>query len=378
MAAFGIVVQLPGLGLAVARLGRDTPAGAADTAATAATACGIVAAGMLLLPWRGPAVVAVVALAIPAIALAPGPPLATIPAAFAVARAVSGGAALWAWSSLAGTGLVGVASIVLRGGAPGGIRVLVVTIVLCVVAAAAAGATGRRERFRAAAREEASRRRSAAEEERLRIARDLHDVLAHSLSQISVQAGVGLHLFDEEPTRAKESLRSIRETSAAALEEVREVLGVLRDGSASGSPRRPSQGLRGIPALLDEARSAGIAVHPSGNVLSGGWRDDGSVSTAVQLAAFRIVQESLTNVRRHAEGATARVLVQVDSDSVSIRVQNGPTEHETGHQQSVAGRGILGMRERAAALGGTLEAARADDGGFLVTARLPARAGLAA
>src|SRR6185437_1236446 len=201
------------------------------------------------------------------------------------------------------------------------------TLFSSVVAAAVNGASTRRERFRAAAREAASRRRSAAEEERLRIARELHDVIAHSLSQISVQAGVGLHLFDDDPESARRSLRSIRETSATALDEVRGVLGMLRspdDPNADVAPRRPEPTLETIPALLDDARRDGLEITVTGNVATGTWYDDGTVSAAVHAASYRIVQEALTNVRRHAASAAVAVEVDLGSDAVTIRVENGP------------------------------------------------------
>lgn len=400
-AALSCFVQLPGLAIVLGvswhHLGH-----AVNTAALLAVLSGVVAAGLLLLPWRGPTAVAVTAFAVPAIALAPGPPLAALAVAFAVARAVVGGAAAWAWGSLAGLGLVGVVWITV-GGSGAGIRVLAVTVLLCVVAAAATGAAARRARFRAAAREEATRRRSAAEEERLRIARELHDVLAHSLSQISVQAGVGLHLFDDEPERARESLRSIRETSATALDEVRGVLGMLRDSADTAAPRRPEPSLQAMPGLIADARAVGARVTVSGDIADGSWDASAPIPAAVQSAAFRIVQEALTNARRHAPDAHVHVHVAAVRGAIEIRVRNGPeavepltnrrgagpvdpTAADTVSADVVpadaapadrrpVGRGILGMRERARALGGSLSAEPTPDGGFVVTARLPVQTG---
>ena len=379
--ALSVLVQLPGLAFALAGTWHHAryPAAAASVVAVA---LGVAAACLLLLRRRRVAVIAVAALVIPAIALAPGPPLAGLAAAFAVARAVFGGSGIWAWCTIGGVGLAGVSWIVAGGGSAvgGGVRLLAVTIVLCIVAAAAGAASTRRERFRASAREEASRRRSAAEEERLRIARELHDVLAHSLSQISVQAGVGLHLFDDDPDSARESLRSIRETSASALDEVRGVLGMLREPGDQASPRRPEPGLAAVPALLDDTRRLGLPLRTSGDVASGTWVDDGEVSAAVQAAAYRIVQEALTNVRRHAGTSMVDVHVSVDEEAVAVRVANGPPGpvRREGQERGPAvatepGRGILGMLERAAALGGTLRAEPTADGGFVVEARLPAR-----
>jgi signal transduction histidine kinase len=357
-----------------------------------AVCSGIVAAALLLVPSRRVAVIAVAALALPSIALAPGPPVAALPVAFAVGRAIVAGDSVWAWSTLVGMGSAGVVWILVRARADGGIRLLAATVVLCVVAAAVTGASTRRERFRAAAREESSRRRSAAEEERLRIARELHDVIAHSLSQISVQAGVGLHLFDDDPESARRSLRSIRDTSATALEEVRGVLGMLRQsdepGAESSVPRRPEPNLAAIPALLEETRQLGLEIVASGDIATGTGTGGRAVSAATQTAAYRIVQESLTNVRRHAAAATVDVEVTASDRAVDIRIENGApvSAHDAAgrglgdraepdaEQRSatrVPGRGILGMRERAAALGGTLEAGPTPNGGFRVVARLP-------
>ncbi|MGN6197726.1 sensor histidine kinase [Humibacter sp.] len=376
--ALSIFVQLPGLGFAFAGAWHHAR-GPVDLVSVGSVVLGIAAAALLLLPSRRAGVVAVAALAVPAIALAPGPPTAALAVAIAVARAVLGGAAIWAWCTLAGVGLAGIGWIVAQGGGAAGIRVLAVTVALCVVAAAASGASGRRERFRIAAREEASRRRSAAEEERLRIARELHDVLAHSLSQISVQAGVGLHLFDDDPESARQSLRSIRETSATALDEVRGVLGMLRqsdDSAETSAPRRPEPTLHALPALLEETGRLGLSVEAYGDAATGAWTGDPPVSAATQTAAYRIVQESLTNVRRHAPGALVKVEVGVERDAVTLRVENGPppspaAELGAAREERAPGRGILGMRERAAALGGTLEAGPTVAGGFVVTARLP-------
>lgn len=373
-AASSAFVQLPGLAFALAGAAHLHHV-SADALTVAAVIAGIGAAALLLLPWRGPRVIVVALAALPAIAFAPGPPLAALAVAFAVGGAVLRGASAWAWSTLIGMGVVGATTIAVSGAGSGGIRVLIVTIILCLVAGVATGAGARRERFRAAAREESSRRRSAAEEERLRIARELHDVLAHSLSQISVQAGVGLHLFDEEPERAKESLRSIRETSTTALDEVRSVLGILREPDAPETPRAPGPTLAAIPALIADVRAAGLVVATDG---IDGMPHDADIPLAVQSAAYRIVQESLTNVRRHAAGSETTVRLDVSTDAVGLVVENGPGEQIAASRPergatSDGGRGVLGMRERAAALGGTLTALPRADGGFVVTARLPVR-----
>ena len=207
------------------------------------------------------------------------------------------------------------------------------------------------------ARVRAEQQRRQASEERLRIARELHDVLGHHLSLISVQAGVGLHLMDEQPEQARTALVAIRQASAEALREVRSVLGVLR-AEDEQAPRTPAPGLANLSTLVEDAGA-------SASVL-GELRE---LPAEVDRAAYRIAQEALTNVRRHAgPAASARVTIGYGPDALTVRVADdgigGVAED---------GNGIAGMRARAAALGGTLTAGPADGGGFLVEARLPLR-----
>jgi signal transduction histidine kinase len=196
----------------------------------------------------------------------------------------------------------------------------------------------------------------------VRIARELHDVLAHSLSQINVQAGVGLHLMDRQPDKARDALASIKDTSKTALDEVRSVLGVLRaEGSPIDAPLVPEPDLGRLPALV---AAAGLRVDLDDRLRHA------EVPAPVQLALYRIVQESLTNVSRHATGAT-HVEVTLDRDDDVYRL----TVRDDGHGETAGesgGRGLLGMRERAELLGGHLSAGPADGGGFLVEAEVPA------
>jgi signal transduction histidine kinase len=214
----------------------------------------------------------------------------------------------------------------------------------------------RAERVRA--REEQERRQAS--EERLRIASELHDVLGHHLSLISVQAGVGLHLMDSRPEQAREALTAIKTASAEALREVRAVLDVLRTEDEA-APRQPALGLS---RLDDLTADAGLPVTTK---VSGTER---SLPAEVDRAAYRIVQEALTNVRKHAgAGATASVAVDYLPTALHLAIRNdgpaagGPT---TG---AAEGTGIAGMRARASSLGGTLEAGPVD-GGFLVSVLL--------
>ncbi|MDA0171957.1 histidine kinase [Solirubrobacter taibaiensis] len=198
-------------------------------------------------------------------------------------------------------------------------------------------------------REEEARRHLA--EERLEIARDVHDVVGHSLATIALQAGVAEHLATDDTSR--EALKTIRRLSKESLAEVGAMLDVLREGAAERAPARD------LATLVSEVRNAGLDVelHADGSPVSG--------------TVYRIVQESLTNVVRHAgPGATARVQVQTHDGQVEVEVRDdgcgpGATLHE--------GNGLTGMRERAAKLGGTFSAGAATDGGFAVKAVLPAR-----
>jgi signal transduction histidine kinase len=217
----------------------------------------------------------------------------------------------------------------------------------------------------------AEERRRQASDERLRMARELHDVLAHNISLINVQAGVALHLMDGDPEQARTALTAIKRASKDTLGELRAALGVLRGDGDDAAPRSPTPGLAQLPELIEQVRAAG---HPVVTDLA----DLPELPAPVQLAAFRVVQEALTNVRRHAGTATATVTMRYDGGELTVRVDDdGRTGAGTGTQHGTeqgAGSGIAGMRERATALGGTLHAAHRPDGGFRVEARLPAPA----
>ncbi|UWZ38549.1 sensor histidine kinase [Dactylosporangium roseum] len=220
------------------------------------------------------------------------------------------------------------------------------------------------------ARKEQQRRQAS--DERLLIARELHDVIGHHLSLINVQAGVGLHLMDEQPEQARTALAAIKHASAEALKETRAVLAGLNPGEAA--PRTPAPGLGDVDRLVAEARGAGLPV----TVETVGT--PASLPPQVDRAAYRIVQEALTNVRRHAgPDAMATVVIAYGPAEVSILVSDngtGPARADEGKADGVragAGNGIAGMRHRAAAFGGTVEARPRDDGGFEVHARIPLR-----
>ena len=203
--------------------------------------------------------------------------------------------------------------------------------------------------------------RRKADEERLRIARELHDVLAHNISLINVQSGVALHLIDEQPEQARTALEAINKASADALHEVRSALNVLR-GSKEEPPRAPTAGLARLDELVSRAAAAGVGVSLE---VQGDRRP---LPASVDLAAFRIVQESLTNIVRHAAAGSAKVQLTYGNGDLRLQIDDdgrGPGA------QAGGGSGIAGMRERATALGGELEAGPQPTGGFRVRARLP-------
>lgn len=212
-------------------------------------------------------------------------------------------------------------------------------------------------------REEVARRR--VEEERLRIARDLHDVVAHTLTQINVQAGVARHLLEREPGRAGETLASIARTSKDALDELRGIVGVLR--ASDEAPLQPPPGIDVLGDLAADWRRRGLPV----DLVVRGDRSL-KVPEAVQVAAFRIVQESLTNVSRHAGRPETTVELALEPERLRLSIRNRRPEEPLPAADG-AGVGIMGMRERAAALGGSLATSTLPDGGFAVEAELPYR-----
>ncbi|TXS30982.1 sensor histidine kinase [Streptomyces sp. ms191] len=213
-------------------------------------------------------------------------------------------------------------------------------------------------------REEEARRRVA--EERLRIARDLHDVVAHHIALVNVQAGVAAHVMDKRPDQAKEALAHVRDASRSALDELRATVGLLRQSGDPEAPTEPAPGLAVLDALLDTFRNAGLPVQLARA------DEDTSLPAAVDLAAFRIIQEALTNVRKHAgQDAKAEVSVVRVGRTVEITVLDDGVPQPV-PPADTGGHGLLGMRERVTALGGTLTAAPRYGGGFRVQAILPA------
>jgi signal transduction histidine kinase len=208
--------------------------------------------------------------------------------------------------------------------------------------------------------EEASRR---VDEERLHIARELHDITAHSLSIIAVQSGAAAHVIDSNPAEARKSLEAIRRTSRDALDELRAMLGVLRAGEDGDAPLAPAPGLSRLGDLIAPLTEAGYVVSSDIDA------DLGEIPAVVAGSAYRIVQEALTNVVRHAGMCTVSLTVHRDAEQLLIRVDDDGKSPET--PLPPGGHGIAGMRERVTALGGTFEASPLPGGGFHVGARLP-------
>jgi signal transduction histidine kinase len=227
--------------------------------------------------------------------------------------------------------------------------------------------TTRVERTAELERARAEQARRAVAEERLRLARELHDVVAHSISVIAVQSGVGAHVAKTQPEEAAKALAAIEATSRAALTELRRLLGVLRqEGDPQGS-LAPVPGLDDLDGLLAEVAKAGLGVR---------LRVEGTPSplpAGVDLSAYRIVQEALTNVVKHAGPARAQVVVGYGDRDVTVEVTDDGrgVVAPTGDGQAGVGHGLIGMRERVAVFGGDLEVGPRPGGGFRVAARLP-------
>ena len=242
---------------------------------------------------------------------------------------------------------------------------------LVILAAAWILGDGTRRRREDAVSERDRLARQAVADERLRIARELHDVVAHSMSVIAVQAGTGRMVIDDDVDHARRALVSIEETSRRALDEMRRLLGVLRAETSDTAALAP------VPTLDDLDRLVASAVEGGTPVDVEVQGDRPRAPAGVELAAYRVVQEALTNVRRHAPGARARVRVSFGADDMTVEVENplsgsdssGGRSPEPEHPGS--GHGLIGMRERISLYGGAFEAGPLPDGTFRVSARIP-------
>jgi signal transduction histidine kinase len=221
-------------------------------------------------------------------------------------------------------------------------------------------------------REEVERAQRSVAEERLQIARELHDVVAHSLSVIAVQSGVGRHVIDSQPAEAKRALAAVEATSRSALDELRRMLGVLRRDDGQPAALAPAPGVGALGPLVEQVRLAGYTVDLviCSNAVT-------TLSPAVELSLYRIIQEALTNVVKHAGPARVHVEIRDDGDALVLEVtDNGrgltrpPTETASANGGE-AHHGIVGMRERVALYDGSLSVGARPEGGFRVSARLP-------
>ncbi|MFF9059551.1 sensor histidine kinase [Streptomyces sp. NPDC014882] len=333
----------------------------------------VVAAGLLLWRHRRPVPVVFGTAAVTAVYLAAGHPYGPVLLTVAVAcfAAVVAGHRRAAWTAL---GMLGAVQLLVAhwlyrwlppsGDGPASLaQETVAATWIAVVVAVSELARVRREQWARERAERAQAARRRADEERLRIARELHDVLAHSLSVINVQAGVGLALLDSDPAQARTALTTIKSASKEALGEVRQVLDTLR--APGDAPRAPAPGLDRLPELVEQAARAGLTVEVTGR--------PPRLPPGTDLAAFRVVQEALTNVVRHSGSRHARVHLEQAGGVLRLTIDDdGPA---VGTDAGGSGNGLAGMRERAAALGGTIEAGPRDDGGFRVLAVLPSAPG---
>ncbi len=220
----------------------------------------------------------------------------------------------------------------------------------------------RRLRFDALEREQGEASRRAAADERLRIAQELHDVVAHSLGVIAVQAGVGMHVIDKDPDEARRALEHISRTSRSSLAEIRRLLGLVRSGEPTVA-YSPTPGLADLPQLARDVDEAGLPVDL--DVADG----TGGLPPGVELAAYRIVQEALTNAVRHAHAQKATVRIDRSAGRLHVVVSDDGSGSKGGGRSG--GHGLVGMRERVAVYGGSLEVGPSPEGGFRVDATIP-------
>ena len=269
--------------------------------------------------------------------------------------------ATWALAAAGYVGFVVAHVVDPRSADEGLLHLALVAGWLVVVLAVSEVVRTRRDQAAQRERAEADERQRRVDEERLRLAQDLHDVLAHNISLINVQASVALHLLDDDPEQARPALATIKDVSKDALHELRTALDLLRRGAGDEAPRSPTPRLADLDALVAGVRAGGLDVRLEQSTTPP------ALPAPVEAAVYRIVQEALTNVTRHAQAGTVTVRLGYD-DGVTIDVtddgRGGPAE---------PGNGIRGMKERAAALGGTADAGPVPGaaGGFRVTAQLP-------
>jgi signal transduction histidine kinase len=333
-----------------------------------ALAVGLLLAGALSLAWRGRAPIAVfgvvfaTTLAYVVIGYPQGPIYLALIVAFCTT--LLEGHRLVAWSSVpAGWALfLWLPSLVGTGDPPELAGVLGLAAWLLVLATTTEIVRIRRERTAEARRAREEEARLRASEEQLRIARELHDVVAHNLSLINVQAGTALHLIDERPELAESALVAIKGASKDALDELRALVDVLRSG-VEVAPRLPTPTLADVDDLVERSSAAGVPVE----LRVRGTRRP--LPHTIETAAYRVTQEALTNVARHAGATHTVVELDYEPDALVVRVEDdgrGPAG-----DGASTGKGLTGMRERVHALGGELEVGARGAHGFRVRARIP-------
>jgi signal transduction histidine kinase len=271
-------------------------------------------------------------------------------------------AAAWSLLALSWAGVLWLPHLAGDASAPTASKAIGLAVWLILLAAVAEIARVKRERHLELERTQKQKALAEAGQERLLIARELHDVLAHNVSLINVQAGVALHLLDEQPDRARPALEAIKNASSETLREIRSVLDILRR-PGERPPRSPTAGVAGLDDLVSRTQAAGISVDAR---VTGEPR---GLPASVDLAVYRIVQEALTNVARHAHPAVALVSLAYGDNAVEIVVEDDGLH--AGEANGSGGNGIAGMRERVTALGGEFAAGPRPDVGFRVRARLP-------
>jgi signal transduction histidine kinase len=276
---------------------------------------------------------------------------------------------LTAWSTrrrfVGGTAFVFVSNLAAAAGSAGTMRsstpFAVITLVVMVIVRHVLG--DRERRVQLAERERDVAAREAVVEERARIARELHDAIAHNVSMMVVQAGAERRVLDDEQASTREVLETVEQIGRGALTEMRRLVGMLRTDAPDSLSPQP--GLDDVPALVTQIREAGLPVELS---VEGERR---ALPAGIELSAYRIVQEALTNTLKHADGAHAEVHVRYGSDSLELEIvddgRGGPARASSG------GHGLVGMRERVALYGGRLDAGRRAEGGFAVHVLLPVR-----
>jgi signal transduction histidine kinase len=206
--------------------------------------------------------------------------------------------------------------------------------------------------------------RTAVADERARIARELHDVITHNLNVMVLHASAAAGVVERAPGRARASLEAIETNGRGALVEMRRLLGILRDHDLGGAPRAPQPRLAQLDDLVTQARAAHVDVTLDIDV-------DGELTDGVELAAYRIVQESLSNAIRHAPGSAVCVALRQAGGHLHVEVINSPSASATRRDASTGGLGLIGMRERVSIFGGSLHAGARPDGGFAVHATIP-------